>query len=328
MTRPVLILLILLSLCGCKPGKPAGILSEKKMENVLVDYHLAQGMAEAAQGDKDVLRYRYIQAVFRKHHVTEAAFDSSLIYYSSNAEKLVLIYKKVTARVEAQATMMGVDAQATHDQYANLTAQGDTANIWTDRNYHSLQMNTLDNLYFFRIPTDSSFQAGDRFLWRFNTDFRGLNRGSDVVAILMLEYENDTLQCTTQQIHSSGLVEINYAPRRGFDTLDIRSVGGFIYMPITKQEDRKAFNLLIMNNISLIRFHNKPKPATDSDLSTDSIETDTASSQLPQAPTRRLTPQEMRESQPKEKKVNVVKEKPYDPRRQQQQRRRNNRRYR
>ena len=326
MVRIAIPLLFLLILCGCKPGRPAGVLSERKMENVLVDYHLAQGMAEAAPGDKEVNRYRYIQAVFRKHHVSEAAFDSSLIWYSSNAEKFVMIYKRVTARVEAKATMMGVDAQATHDQYANLTAQGDTANIWTDRNYHLLQMNTLDNLYFFKTQADSSFQRGDRFLWRFNAEFRGMNRGSDVVAVLMLEYENDTTLSTTQQVHSNGLVEINYAPRRGFDTLDIRSIGGFVFMPIVKQQGAKDFNILILNNISLIRFHNKPKPSADATPAADSTETDTASLQLPQAPTRRLTPQEMRESQPKEKKVNVVKEKPFDPRR--QQRRRNNRRYR
>ena len=33
-------------LMGCKPKRPKGILSESKMENVMVDYHLAQGMAE------------------------------------------------------------------------------------------------------------------------------------------------------------------------------------------------------------------------------------------------------------------------------------------
>ena len=30
---------------SCKPGVPDGVLSESKMEKVLYDYHLAQGMA-------------------------------------------------------------------------------------------------------------------------------------------------------------------------------------------------------------------------------------------------------------------------------------------
>ncbi len=326
MRKSLFLLLSALFIAACKPGKPSGVLSEGKMEKVLIDYHLAQGMAEAAQGDKDVLRYRYIQAVFRKHHITEAAFDSSMIYYSANAEKLVQIYRRVTQRVEAQATMMGVDAQATQDQYANLTSQGDTANIWTDRDHQSLQMTTLDNLYNFRLQADSTFQAGDRFMWRFNTDFHGQNRGSDVVAVLMVQFENDTLQSTTQQIRSSGLVEINFAPKRQFDTLQIRSIGGFVYMPIVKRKEEKDLNLLLLSNISLIRFHKKPLLPKADTLQTDSLESDSLLEDMPRSSTRRLSPMELRESQPKEKKVNVVKEKPYDPRRQQQ-RRRNNRRY-
>ena len=310
-------------LAACKPGRPSGILSESKMEKVLVDYHLAQGMAEASEGNKDVIRYKYIQAVFRKHKITEATFDSSMIYYSRNAEKLALIYKNVTRRVEAQATKMGVDAQATHDQYANLTNQGDTANIWTDRPHHTLQVNPLDNLYSFRMTADSSFKAGDRFLWRFQTEYWGQTLTREALAMLMVEYMNDSVACINQRLSDNKLMEISYEPKPSLDTVELRSVGGFVYLPI-KQEEKKDFQVLILSKMSLIRFHHKLDSLLTDSLLTDTLETDTMDADLPKASKRRLTPQEMRESQPRERKVNVVKEKPVYPRRQQN--RRNNRR--
>lgn len=324
--RLSLSLAVLMLLSGCKPSRPGGVLSESKMENVMVDYHLAQGMAEAAGADVDVLRYKYIQAVFRKHHITEETFDSSLIYYSANSEKFLQIYKKVTQRVEAQATIMGVDAQATQDRYANLTSQGDTANIWTDLKYHTLQINFLDNLYNFRMMADTSFHAGDRFLWRFNTFSRSEKLVYDAIALFMVEYENDSVGCISRQIRSGEQVELNYTPKAEFDSLGIKGVGGFVYLPSSIKEDKNSFHVLILSNIGLIRFHHNPLPAIVDSLATDSLETDTVGDAMPKASTHRLTPAEMRESQPREKKVNVVKEKPINIR--QQQRRQNRRRWR
>ena len=60
---PVLILMLLL--VGCKPSKPSGVLSESRMVKILVDYHLAQGMAEGNDNEIES-RYLYVQAVFRK----------------------------------------------------------------------------------------------------------------------------------------------------------------------------------------------------------------------------------------------------------------------
>jgi len=73
------------------------------MTDVLVDFHLAQGMAEAQGDNSEVTRYKFIQAVFKKHRITEAVFDSSMIYYSGRAEEFTHIYDNVVTRVQAQA---------------------------------------------------------------------------------------------------------------------------------------------------------------------------------------------------------------------------------
>ena len=60
---PVLILMFVL--VGCKPSKPSGVLSESRMVKILVDYHLAQGMAEGNDNETES-RYLYVQ---RSDHI-------------------------------------------------------------------------------------------------------------------------------------------------------------------------------------------------------------------------------------------------------------------
>ena len=59
--------IMLMALASCKPKRPAGVLSPSQMENLLVDYHLAQGMAEAESNGRntDELRYIYIHAALK-----------------------------------------------------------------------------------------------------------------------------------------------------------------------------------------------------------------------------------------------------------------------
>ena len=70
---------------------------------------------------------------------------------------------------------------------------------------------------------------------------------------------------------------------------------------------------LLVSEMKLIRMHKEiPKPELKKDsLAADSLATDSLGlDSIPFAPSQRLTPQQMRESQPRERKINVVKENP------------------
>ena len=79
----VAVMALLFSVSSCKPSLPSGVLSKGKMTDILYDYHLALAMAHMDDnGDKgQSLAYR--EAVLRKHDVTSAEFDSSMVYYAS-----------------------------------------------------------------------------------------------------------------------------------------------------------------------------------------------------------------------------------------------------
>jgi len=295
-------------LMGCKPKRPKGILSESKMEKVMVDYHLAQGMAEAAEsGDVEATRYKYIQAVFKKHHITEAEFDSSLVYYFENSEKFLEIYKNVSLKVQAQAEKFGVDARATQNQYSHLTNQGDTANIWTDHTNACIIPDKLHNIYQFVLTSDSTYQAGDAFIWHFHTQYITPGIDREAFAVLTLQYENDSVVSVTQHIRGNNNFDIKYTPSEPLDTVNLRKMNGFIFMP-PLQPGENGMMVLLLQDLSMIRMHPEKKDTVlvDSTL-TDTLNVDTLQ---PMPSANRLSPLELRDKQPHSRKINVTKEKP------------------
>ena len=221
----------LLLTLSCKPSKPKGVLSEGRMAAVLVDFHLAQGMAEGQEPTEE-LRYAYTQAVFRKHRITEAEFDSSMIYYCEHAEDLNRIYDVVMRRIEANAVVMGVEAP-TETKYHELSADGDTANIWSGRKAVVLRPTTLDNLFTFSLQVDTTFHVGDSFMWSMEPLYVTQGSRTDAFVQLLVRYADGSCACQGQMVYGGGnKVEVRVAPRDAQDTLDIRSVSGFVYLPI------------------------------------------------------------------------------------------------
>ena len=98
----LLLALIGLSLLACRPRT---ILSPKQMEDIFVDLHTAEGMIEISglnYGQDERLK-GYFQSVLDKHGITQAQFDSSLVWYTSNPVIFEKIYPKVVERLEKQA---------------------------------------------------------------------------------------------------------------------------------------------------------------------------------------------------------------------------------
>lgn len=86
---------------GCRPK---GILSSREMRQVLVDLHKTDGMLQTrgARGLEYEDRDLYYAQVLAKHHVTQAQFDSSLVWYTAHPQFFNKIYPKVLKDLEAE----------------------------------------------------------------------------------------------------------------------------------------------------------------------------------------------------------------------------------
>ena len=127
---------------SCSEGIPHGVLSSGKMEDVLVDYHLAEAMAEQMPGNRDENMCLMVESALRKHGVSRAELDSSLVYWCRNSEKFNDIYLNVYKRLDIMAQDVGVEHQE-QSMYSNLKTEGDTANVWTMRSHAILLANEL-----------------------------------------------------------------------------------------------------------------------------------------------------------------------------------------
>jgi hypothetical protein len=87
-----------ITICSSCTGKRTHILSEKKLIPVLVDIHLADGIAMVVPYSSSTLKLDSTQlyhAVFEKHHITRVIFDSTMAFYIRKPDKMIAIYSEV-----------------------------------------------------------------------------------------------------------------------------------------------------------------------------------------------------------------------------------------
>ena len=257
------------------------------MERILYDYHLAQGMAEAEGGDVEQNRYLYVQKVFEKHHITEAQFDTSMVWYSGNASHLEEIYKHIEARLERESNAAGLNIPE-EDKYARFTAEGDTANIWQGKEMFFLHGNREENLYTLIIPADSTFHRGDYFMLRFGNRFITQDGQRESFVLMQVRYDNDSVVGATSMVASDHDVTLNITKEMVLPEHAIKSLSCTFYYAFNEQDEDK-FRLWVISKPVLLRYHSPIEEQTDSTtMLADSLRSDT----LPDIVQRNLSKKE------------------------------------
>lgn len=232
---------------GCRRDSSANIIGEKKMENILYERQLAEAITET--GDNAAYRQRvYIESIYSKYGVTEAQFDSSLLWYARHTDRLYKIYENIDKHLTDEAQLLGLENNAT-STYASMGTKGDTANIWNGRSYYLLTSQGVGNNYMtFRIEADTTFYRDDRFLLHFVSHFVYSDGPRDAVVSLSVVYNNDSVGSMVSHLITDG----DFTTMIRSTDRPIKAVEGFIYLN-TKWSDRPR--LLFVTNPSLIRFH-------------------------------------------------------------------------
>lgn len=278
----VAVMALLFCVSSCKPSLPSGVLSKGKMTDILYDYHLALAMAHMDDnGDKgQSLAYR--EAVLRKHDVTSAEFDSSMVYYMRHTELLEDVYKDLTDRYNNEITAMGGSAKE-GGEFANLSATGDTANVWNLAASMVFMPVKPFNSTSFDIKVDSTFHKGDRLMLDFDVQFIYQDGMRNGVAMLAVQFGNDSIAQRTIMIQSTQHYSVELSDA---DSLGIKSVKGYFMLMNddngTGVSSQTTLKLMFLEHIKLIRMHPlKPVAAPSgsaSSASSDSLRKDSASS--------------------------------------------------
>ncbi len=290
-------------LTACKPKVPSEFIQPDEMEDILYDYHIAQAMARQNNDghEASINRTKYFYAVLQKYDRTEAEFDSSLVYYYSHLPRLKDIYQEVNERLLDQAKFLGASTGEIN-RYAQNSASGDTANIWSGASDILLIPRPTANRYDFTIKVDTSFHKGDSFMFQFMSDYIWQTGAKDAVVCIVTKYEGDSIIQTSNHVTVSGLSQI-HVPANNENKL--KSMTGFIYLLSDQEKQSNVRRMMFINQLQLIRFHHDKKDVEtlNNSTKTDSIqrtdnpgrrEADTLRHSIVGKPGERLLPVERR----------------------------------
>ena len=229
---------------SCGKQIPSDIIQPKQMEKVLYDYHLSLSMA---QSSKNVEKEAQRNFVFQKHNITEAEFDSSMVWYARESKELLAIYENLNKRFNREYSHIERLLESREDANSQSFVSGDTVNIWRKGDIHWFNTAPLYKQLAFEIKADTTFHPQDAFLWSMDCHF--LTEGKIVMGMNVM-FDNDSVIGTTKTIETSGKHEIYLQTDSAYQ---IKTLNGFIYVP-----EQDATNLdpkVLAHHIALTRYH-------------------------------------------------------------------------
>lgn len=237
-------------LSACKPGVPKEILSEGKMEEVLYDYHVAQGLIELAPTDSSSYYARvYTQAVFAKYGIDRDEFDRSMEWYERHTDKLEAVYKRVAERLG------DVGANRSFASAADGALSGDTLNIWHASSTAMLHSQGR-NYYCFSQKADTTVHSRDRLEWNFTPAWFYHEGERQAQAVLVIHYENDSTDVRRSSIRGSGRHTLSVV----LSDRKVTGIEGFVYQASGKSRKPR---ILQLSNFSLLRIRPKQTEQTN-----------------------------------------------------------------
>lgn len=238
-------------LTSCKVKRPDTVLSDAQMEAILYDYHIAKTMGEQLPYNENYKRKLYLESVFKKHGITEAEFDTSMVWLTHNPEVLRDIYEKINERLKAEKENID-NLIAIHDNKPKESKAGDSIDVWAWQKVYQLTGMPFDNKVVFNLPSDINFQNRDTLRWNMRFHFHGKHSLSDSlycpVMAMQIFYEKDSVINSIRQIRHSGEETISLWA----DTLGrIEKIYGFVYYPRQLSDN----SMLLIDRVSLMRYH-------------------------------------------------------------------------
>lgn len=290
-------------LYSCKPQVPGEYLQPDEMEDILYDYHIALGMLDD-KSDDGMKRTMYEMSVLREHGVSQALFDSSLVYYSRHSDRFQKIYENLTKRLGDEAVALGASASDIGN-FGDSMEKGDTANVWKDATSFMLATLPPNNVRSFTLSADTAFHNGDKIVLSFKTQFIFQDGYKDGVALLAVRFSNDSVATRTVHLSESTSYDLAISDDA---RLGIKNVSGFITLQGSANSSQTTLKLMFVENVRLIRCHVNgiPSSAASSVDVIDSVKADglkpvTEQSQHPQ-PVKQ-SPQPLREIGPQPDKL-------------------------
>ena len=254
--RYVMLLLGLAALLGsCKNDVPDKYIQPSRMVDILYEYHLAEAVANNSQGTDSVALRAFKTNILDKYEVTQADFDSSMVFYTRHTNQLEDVYKQVASRIEKESMALGING----GDYGQLALGGDTANVWKYDRTLVLSPHAATSSFVYEIKADTSYHAGDVLALDFDAQFLYQDGVRSGVAVMAVYFDNDSVAVATSQMTTSSHYHLQI---NNEEHLKIRGIKGFWLLNEEKAiGSRTTLKIMIASNIKLIKMHKAAEPA-------------------------------------------------------------------
>ena len=240
MRRSVLFLVLfvglLLSACNTRPEN---ILSEKKMENILVDLFLFEGTAQLKNMPVgDTLKTKYYNQILQKHGLTQQQYDSSLMWYVKNSEEYMRLQNKVMARLE---TINQEIVAGKYERPIAPTDSLDSVSIQTHRREVFVSANQRAEKSLFKL-SGKDVVAGDVLKIRFQVRIEGVSKKQRAESIVFVRYTDSTEQVKKHTFDLSQsptlcYFELQTEPKKQIDSVSIN----LLNKPTTIEQNQRVY---------------------------------------------------------------------------------------
>lgn len=251
---------------ACKPGVPGEYIRPGKMEDILYDYFMADAMAMDGKdfNERQKQRMEYRASVLKRYDVTQAEFDSSLVYYFRHSDRLKGIFQDVSKRMSDEAIALGSSVNDLNLYGADATA-GDTATVWRASRTCVLLPNRGENVISFSLDTDTAYYPGDKLTLQMDAEYIIQEGMKDGIAMLAITLGNDSVVKQTQHISSNTSYNMQIADK---NHNGIKSVKGFVaLLQGQKTKYSNTLRILCLSKLRLVRMHEKEDEKKDGDNS-------------------------------------------------------------
>lgn len=246
--------------------RPKEIIPKEQMVDILYDYHLAQALGNSYIGKDNYERALYKESVFSKYGITEAQFDTSMVWYTRHTTELAEMYKEVSERFKVEKKQIEY-LISLRDKKPMISESGDSVDVWAWAKMLRLTQSKHNNLYTFVLPSDSNFRSTDRLVWKVDYHFfgkRNMIPDSALVMHMLVHYECDSVISRIAYVSESGRQVLTLQN----DTLgNIREVAGMLYLLPDSMSDA----VVLADSICLYRYRVKKEKVKSDSLNSSSV---------------------------------------------------------
>ncbi|MDE6334270.1 MAG: DUF4296 domain-containing protein [Muribaculaceae bacterium] len=145
-------------------GVPDYVIQPDEMALLMADVRMADAVVtiQAREYNNDTIKLALRRAVLERHGVTEACFDTSLVWYGYNIGK----YQEVTQMSIDILEQRLKDAAARAAGEAALSVAGDSVDIWTGPTVFYINRRSPSRYIAFVFDTDRNWESGDIYTLR------------------------------------------------------------------------------------------------------------------------------------------------------------------